>query len=192
MRRAGLSIVGLLLACACAADPPGPAGADPAITCQMASEHVATCIDEYCAEYPTDVLCAAANAAAPLAECTTAEQADRVGYFVDSSCDEVVVALHASGGAADGNCPWGLQWICDLLGVGGGDEPREGCCVNCQNEPGTPDDAARCATCFTTYGRDSDDDGVEDRVIALYCVGAAYCNGCIDSDCDGVCDPVEP
>lgn len=166
-----------LLAPACAAESP-TGGTTPDERCVAAHDQIGTCIDAYCATAAADdPMCTGGADYALDGSCDerTASQADR---FIGQDCSAIIADLQINGGKADGWCPSFLCWLCDC------EEEQADCCIDCGADPV---DEATCRGCFDIYGHDSDDDGVNDRVWVLYCTGR--CAGCVDSDCDGECDP---
>lgn len=188
MARSSLAAV-LVLIAGCAGSPSeappvemdaGPPPPTPAELCRMARDHTTQCVMEYCRTAPaTDTLCQATPA--PADDCADGD-ATRAQTYLDMSCTEVVTFLHGTGGAADGFCPSWLCWLCDCS-----TRSTDACCVNCANsDTGEPEPA--CNWCFDFYGRDSNGDGRNDRVLAIRCTGSYYCGGCLDADCNGTCD----
>jgi len=166
-----------LLASACVAESPG-AETTPDERCVAAHDQIGACIEEYCATVPADdPMCTGGASYGLDAGCDerTASQADR---FIGQDCSAIIADLQLNGGKADGWCPSFLCWLCDC------EEETSNCCIDCGADYIDP---ATCRACFDIYGRDTDDDGVNDKVWVLYCTG--YCGGCVDSDCDGECDP---
>ena len=176
MKVALVGSVASVLFFACAAD--GPA-LTPEERCLAADEHVRTCVESYCATAAADDPLCIGGSSIPAASGSCADRdASSADRFADADCGAIVTELAESGGKADGFCPRWLCWLCDC------EEEATNCCVQCNNDL----EPATCTTCFETYGKDTDDDGTNDAVWVVYCTGAAYCDGCVDRNCDGVCD----
>ena len=175
------TVVGVFLSFGCVAET--PTGTTPDERCAEAHDLIGTCVEEYCLTAAADdPLCIGGGATlATDGSCSerTAGQADR---FRGQSCDVIIADLQLNGGKADGWCPSFLCWLCDC------EEEQADCCIDCSVDI-SAEDGAVCRLCFDTYGHDTDGDGQNDKVWTLYCTGR--CGGCIDTDCDGECDPAE-
>jgi len=163
-----------LWASACTAETPATAEEE----CRAGDEHVRTCIADHCASASADdPLCIGGASPPPSSGACDDADASSAGRYIGVDCATVVADLQLTGGKGDGFCPSWLCWFCDCP------EETTSCCVDCASDPL---DTATCEGCFDVYGHDTDGDGEEDEIWSLYCTGR--CSGCIDTDCDGVCD----